>query len=196
MVYVKKFKAAIINPDRTIDVKYIGPKRKLGANAFYLGKNKKEIDEVYIINPAYTIITTTKRMGIPFRYQTCYYKKNIPVPVPMNEIHGGQTIEQLTDIEDDNGKIVGKEVYVQHPIPIPEFSNMKEYTHITAQEMAVLFNPQFYKMIAKANVNKKDDQMWMMQIGSLAGIGFIIYYMMQSLPKTIVKAISAYLGGG
>lgn len=195
MVFVKKFKAAIINPDRTITVKYIGPKKRLGANAFYLGKNKKEIEEVYIINPDHTIITTTKRLGVPFRYQTCYYKKNIPVPVPMEEMEGGSTKEQLFDVEDDDGKVVGKEVYVNHPIPIPQFSNLQEYDQITAQELAVLFNPQFYKMIAKANVNKREDQMWLMQIGTLAGVGFILYYMIQSLPKAIVGAIGKYLGG-
>src|SRR5688572_11361362 len=134
MVYVKKFKAAIINPDRTIDVKYIGQKRKLGANAFYLGKNKKEIDEVYIINPKYTIITTTKRMGIPFRYQTCYYKKNVPSAVPITDMPSMETKEELLDLMDDKGKIIGKEIYVQHPIPVPEFNNIAQYDGITAQE--------------------------------------------------------------
>ncbi len=195
MVFVKKFKAAIINPDRTITVKYIGPKRRLGANAFYLGKNKKEIEEVYIINPDHTIITTTKRLGMPFRYQTCYYKKNIPVPVPMESMDGGQTVEELHELTDDEGKVIGQELRVNHPIPIPQFSNMVEYDDITAQELAVLFNPQFYKMIAKANVNKKEDQLWLMQVASLAGIAFILYYMIQSLPKAIVGAIGKYLGG-
>lgn len=193
MVYVKKFKAAIINPDRTITVKYINKKNKLGANAFKLNK-KGETGEVYIIDPAHTIITTTKRLGIPFNYQTCYYKKNVPVPVPINEMDGGQSKQKLRKVVDAKGNSV-EEIMVNHPLPVPEFENMEEYDHISAEELAVLFNPQFYKMIAKANVDKKGEQMWMMQIGSLAGIGFIIYYMIQSLPKALVGAIGKYLGG-
>jgi hypothetical protein len=196
MVYVKKFKAAIINPDRTITVLYIGPKKRLGANAFFVGKNKKMIEEVYIINPEHTIITTTKRMGIPFRYQTCYYKKNVPVATPINLMDGGVTDEQLVKVEDEKGNVVGVEINVSHPLPIPEFKNLKKYDQITSEELAQLFNPQFYKMIARANVDKKADQLWMMQIASLAGIGFILYYMIQSLPKAIVAVISKYLAHG
>src|SRR5688572_18621789 len=102
MVYVKKFKACIINPDRTIDVKYISKKQRLGSNGFKLGK-QSDVQEVYIINPAHTIITTTKRLGVPFRYQTSYYKKNIPVAVPINAIDGGKTKQQLRSVTDKNG---------------------------------------------------------------------------------------------
>lgn len=196
MVLLKKFKAVIINPDRTTDVKIISKKRKLGPNAFYLGKNKNQINEVYIINPEHTIITTTKRLGIPFNYQTCYYKKNVPVPVPINKMDGGKTKEQMKEVVNTKGQRVGIEVMVNHPLPAPKFEGIGlEYDGIASEELAQLFNPQFYKMIAKANHDKKSDQLWMMQIGTLAGIGFIIYYMMQSLPKSILKAIEAYLGG-
>ncbi len=194
MVYVKKFKAAIINPDRTITVKYVSKKNKLGSNAFKLSK-KGETGEVYIIDPAHTIITTTKRLGVPFNYQTCYYKKNVPVPVPINDMDGGQSKQRLRSVTDEKGVTV-QELIVNHPLPIPEFDNMMEYDHISAEELAVLFNPQFYKMIAKANTNKKEEQLWLMQIGSLAGIAFIIYYMIQTLPKSLVGAIGKYLGGG
>lgn len=197
MVLLKKFKAVIINPDRTTDVQIISKKRKLGPNAFYLGKNKSQIKEVYIINPDHTIITTTKRLGIPFNYQTCYYKKNVPTPTPINKMDGGQTKEQLREIINPKTKErEGREVYVNHPIQAPKFEDVKlRFDMISAEELAVLFNPQFYGMIARANKDKKSDQLWMMQVGSLAGIGFIIYYMIQSLPKSLVKAIGAYLGG-
>lgn len=212
MVLVKKFKAVIVNPDRTTEVKYIGRKVRIGANAFYLGKNKKEIKEVYIINPNHTIITTTKRLGVPFNYQTCYYKRNIPVAVPINEIEGGTEQSQIETVVDEKREffeepvtivkgdkkltIQSHKIDIIHPISMPQFEGMAEWDGITSEEMASLFNPQFYKMIAKANVDKKADQMWLMQIGTLAGIGFIIYYIMNSLPKAVVKAIAGYLGGG
>lgn len=199
MVLLKTFKAVIVKPDRTTDVFYINKKKRLGSNAFYLGKNKDKIEEIYIIDPSHTVITTTKRLGIPFNYQTCYYKKGVPVAVPIDvtqPITSDVELEQLwSKPEEEGGKPVGYVINANHPIPMPEFNNMEEYDHITSEELAQLFNPQFYKMIARANTDKKSEQMWIMQIVTLGGIGFIIYYMMQSLPKAILKVIAGYVGG-
>lgn len=197
LVYMKTFKACIFDDTRTLAVHYIKKKQRLGANAFRIGRTKKEIGEVYIINPHCTIITTTKRLGVPFRYQTCYYKRNIPVAVDIDNLDGGKSAEQLVLLtaEKDDNKIVGAELQVAHPIPIPTFENLEKYNDITSEELATLFDPQFYKMIAKANVDKKGDQLWLMQIGSLLGISFIIYYMMQQLPKTLVAALVKVLAG-
>lgn len=196
MPLMKNFKAVIVNPDRTSTVKIINKKKRLGSNAFYLGKNKSQIEEVYIINPNHTIITTTKRLGIPFNYQTCYYKKNVPVATPIDSMDGGQAVEELHLLKNDKGRIIGKEIMVSHPISMPQFDNLEKWDGISAEELAQLFNPQFYKMIARANVDKKSDQMWMMQIATLGGVGFILYYMIQNLPKAIVTALGKYLGGG
>lgn len=194
----RAYKAVLINPDRSCTVHYITKKLKIGPNAF---RTKKKSDEVYIIDPAHTISTITKKGFIPFRYTTGYYKRNIPVPVPMEDIHGGTALAEVDniDIEDpdvlkeiNNPENEKKVITVIKPIDVPAFKDWN-YNGISSEELGVLFNPQFYSMIAKSNANKKTDQMFLMQIATLGGVGFIAYYMFQNLVPAILKAISGYL---
>lgn len=201
MALLKTFKAVIINADRTSNVYYISKKRKIGANAFRPGK---KLNEIYIIDPRYTIITTTKRLGVPFNYQTCYYRRNTPVAVPMNEMDGG--LQHLAVVKTDKDGLVtdtastvkleieGKIVQVGLPIQMPDYKKWQyPKDGISSEELSTLFDPQFYKMIARANQNKKQDQIFMMHLIEIGGIGFMLYYMIQNLPHAIVGAILKYI---
>lgn len=181
----RRFKAVMSTPDRNVQVKYISRKLMIGANAFRL--NKKNTNEVYIIDPAMTVNTVTKRLGIPFRYTTCYYKKNVPVPVNMHEVDGGKakTTQAALDEAKNNPDA---NVTVIYPIDM-QFTNAK-YKGISSEELGTLFNPQFYRMIAKANQNNKQDQLWYMGIGNLLVGAFIAYYMTQSLPDKIIEGVA------
>lgn len=202
MVYVKKFKATIVNPDRTVSVHYVKNKNKLGASAFKLGKKS---DEVYIIDPKYNVLTTTKRMGIPFRYITCYYKRNIPVPIPMDRVHGEKHLKAI--IRDDEGQVKDLEniellvtdgetkelAWGDSPIHMPAFDDWN-YNGITAKELGTLFNPQFYQMIARANKNKTLEQLRTIALVNAGASGFIIYYLLQMAPKAIAAAVHKLMG--
>lgn len=189
----RRFKAAIINDDRTMSVHYISKKLRLGS---YLFKPTKKSHELYLIDPRYSITTTTKRMGVPFRYTTFYYKRNVPKPVPMDELHGGISAAKYKMDEtgeilvNDNGE---KLIAVVNPMAIPAFENW-DYNSITSEELDRLLDPNFVSMVAKANKKQNEQLQFYITIGIAAGLAFVIYYMMQTLPGNIVGEMLEALG--
>lgn len=141
----RPIKASIFNPDRTLSIYYIKDKQKLDPSTFKLKKS----DEVYTIDASKSVITKTRKMFIPFRFTTYYYKRNDPTP-----------------------------------LPAPEFAEWKN-DGLSSRQLGTLFDSVFYRMIAKANKDKKGDLLFYLAVGNLAGIGFVIYYMMNNLPKAI-----------
>ncbi len=194
---------------RTSMIKFIRPKDMIGTNAFRLPKQA----EVYFVDPNFAINTKTKKLGIPFTYTTYYFKRNVPKPIDWPIIHGGQALIQikteeadtltLEERKDNKGlSVVKLSEYIQEkekngtvllaekPIQVPAFSDWK-YTDISSTELGQLLNPAFFAMIANSNKNKRADIEWYVQLGTMAGVGFIIYYLLQSMAPAIIKAMRA-----
>lgn len=187
----RRFKAAIFNDDRTMSVHYISKKLKIGHSAFRVSKKS---DEVYLIDPDYTVTTTTKRLGVPFRYTTCYYKRNIPKPLPSHKMSGGEALGTIEFTETKKGNKEESGIVITKPLHAPAFNDWK-YEGITSKELGILFNPQFYSMVAKANKNKREELSFLIQCGTAAGVAFIIYNLLQQLPGNIDRIIHAALTG-
>lgn len=194
----RAIKASIVNPDRTTSVYYIKKSMMIGHHAFRI-----KGDEVYIVDPKYSVVTTTKRLGLPFRYTTYYYKRNIPAPVDWPSITGGKKVTLVNTVKDEKGRLVGTEsvpistnddsqvLIGELPIKVPEFDNAP-YFSIPSKELGQLLNPEFLRMITRAAKDKKQELLFMISVGNAIGTAFLIYYMMQQLPASIAKSI----GGG
>lgn len=148
----RPIKASIFNEDRTLSIYYIKPKMMLDPKTFKLKKS----NETYTIDSDRAVITKTRKMFIPFRFTTFYYKRNDPIP-----------------------------------LPAPKFDGWKN-DGLSSKQLGTLFDSQFYSMIAKSNKNKREDLMFYLQVGNIAGVAFIIYYMMQTLPKAIAALVGAH----
>ncbi len=189
----RRFKVAIVNDAREMNVYYITKKLRIGHNIF---KPTSKSHELYLIDPKYSITTTTKRLGIPFRYTTFYYKRNVPKPVDMPGLHGGtaqgiiQQDETGQQLADDNGNAI---VSISRPIEMPSFDNW-EYNSISSEELDKLLDPNFVSMVAKANKKQNEQLMFYLQIGCALGIAFIVYYMMQTLPGNVAGKVAELLG--
>lgn len=179
----RRIKVSIVNPDRTTMVKYITQKNMIGSQAFRLPKT----NEVYVLDPKHSVMTTTKRLGVPFRYITFYFKRNVPAPVKWADISGGQVELAVIKEKDHKGNEIEK-IIAEKAIPVPNF-NDAPYSSIPSKELGQLLNPEFMNMITRANRNKKDNIIFYLQCAACAGIGFIIYYMMQNLPKALAHAV-------
>lgn len=188
----RRFKVAIVNDAREMNVYYITKKLRLGHNIF---KPTRKSHELYIIDPKYSITTTTKRLGIPFRYTTFYYKRNVPKPIPMDQLHGGQSLGKK--VVDESGQVLadvnGNElIEITHPMQMPSFDNW-DYNSISSEELDKLLDPNFVSMVARANKKQNEQLMFYLQVGTALGIAFIVYYMMQTLPGNIAAKVAEFL---
>lgn len=206
----RAIKVSIYDPSsRTTMVKYIEKKHLIGPTAFRLPKT----DEVYFMDPNYSMTTTTKRMGVPFRYTTYYYKRNIPKPIDLPNLSGGSKLIQIKN--DETNELIstiptkteglvalpllqyieqrrknGEVFMAELPIQVPTFNDWS-YTGITAKELGQLLNPAFFTMIARANKDKRADLMFYLSVGNILGIAFIGYYLMQQMIPNLIKALQA-----
>lgn len=187
----RRFKAAIVNDAREMNVYYINRKLRIGNNLFKPSKKSKEL---YLIDPKYSITTTTKRLGIPFRYTTFYFRRNVPKPLPFNELHGGEALGEIIETKEENGKkITTYEAKITNPMQIPTFDNW-DYNSISSEELDKLLDPNFVSMVARANKKQNEQLQFYIQIGSACGIAFLIYYMMQTLPGSVAGKVLEFLG--
>jgi hypothetical protein len=147
----RPIKASIFNPDRTLSIYYVKSKQMMDPNHFKL----KGSNEVYQIDASKSVTTKTRKMFIPFRFTTYYYKRNDPCPLPCPEF--------------------------------PAWDNKG----LSSRQLGTLFDSVFYQMIAKSNKNKREDLMMYLAIGNIAGVAFLIYYVMQNLPKAIAALLAA-----
>jgi len=108
-------------------------------------------------------------------------------PKDLKGIKNGLHLIPMVDFVQDKQKN-GLVLLAERPIQTPAFENWK-YTEITSMELGQLLNPAFFSMIAKSNKDKRGDIQWYIQLGTAAGVGFIIYYMLQSLIPGIIHAM-------
>ncbi len=114
----------------------------------------------------------------------------------MDELHGGISAAKYKMDEtgeilvNDNGE---KLIAVVNPMAIPAFENW-DYNSITSEELDRLLDPNFVSMVAKANKKQNEQLQFYITIGIAAGLAFVIYYMMQTLPGNIVGEMLEALG--
>jgi hypothetical protein len=146
-----KVKAVIIRADRTNDV-IVVPKRKIQGITF------RHDNETYVLHQDRFQVTWTRPnwgFGLVRKYfSTYYYVKGKPQPLPLQEIARAFTL-------DDSKK------------PAVQVID----NGISGEEMAAIFNPWFYRVIAAQSLS-----MWeQIQLYATIGTGCIVLYLVYML---------------
>lgn len=149
-----KVMAVIIRQDRTND-KIIVPKRQI------MGKTFRIDDETYFLHQDRFQVTWDRpnwTLGLRRRYfATYYYAKGHPQPIPLQEL---AKFFDLTKAENDGKKGAQAKVIDNG---------------ISGEELAAIFNPWFYRVIAAQTMSLWEQiQLWA-SIGACAGIAYLIY---------------------
>lgn len=143
-------KAVIIRPDRTNDVVIVKKKAMMG-------KTFRHDNEVYLLHQDRFQVTWTRpNYGLGFikkYYSTYYYIKGQPQPVPLQDL-----AKLFTLGENGHG---------------PQVKVINE--GVSGEELAALFNPWFYRIIAAQSMTTWDMITMYGVLGACAGILYLIY---------------------
>lgn len=168
-----KAKAIIWKPNRTNQV-VILKKKQLEGKTFRVG------DCQYFVDPDRFMLTEGWRFGKKRNYTTFYYREGVSSPVPVPNLEGWEE-----PIRDEKGNVRfgtdGKPVMTK---VFPKVINQG----VSAEELAAIFNPWFYRIIANpASQIRQDIQFWLV-IGIAFGVGYLVWQM-QDLPNQIAQLI-------
>lgn len=64
---------------------------------------------------------------------------------------------------------------VSKPLPVAELHDLEEIQDISAEELAAIFNPWFYRIIAKQDLDKYSQIQFYVIIALALGVGYLIY---------------------
>ncbi len=158
-----KVKAVIMRPDRTNDIVVV-PRRKIA------GKTFTHDDVQYFLHADRFQVTWIKRWGIKkVYYSTYYYMQGVsqPLPVPhFPEVHFEQMKEPCGC--DPSKPTHGVECSRERFVGIADNGTGGE-------ELAAIFNPWFYRIIANIGPDKMSQLQFYLVIGCACGIAYIAY---------------------
>lgn len=172
-----KVKAVIMRPDRTNDVVIVRKKR-------IEGKTFRHAGVTYFLHPDRAQITWVKKLFglLKFYYGTYYFTQGISNPLPVPNFT--QLIKSKTKLADHeleyteeigrNGssQLVKKKVQITNATEA-EFKDVVDLG-TSGEELAAIFNPWFYRIIAPMN-NLRNDLMFYLLIAACCGLAYIIY---------------------
>lgn len=157
-----KLKAVIFREDRTNDV--VIPKKKEVE-----GKSFRHDGSIYFINPDHVQITWTRTWLVKKNYfATSYYTRGISNPLPVPDF---KRVEE--QVRDEKGNLVfdaeGKPVVQQI---FPKIID----NGVPGEELAAIFNPWFYRIIAALKASLLERIQFLMIIGILL-MQFLLAYL-------------------
>lgn len=166
-----KVKAVIMRPDRTNDVVVV-KKRRIE------GKTFRHNGTTYFLHPDRFQVTWTKKLfgAIKFYYSTFYYKAGLsnPLPVP-NFTQLVKNVERVDETQEivigENGSQTTKQVRITGNVG--EFKDVIDMG-VTGEELAAIFNPWFYRIIAPVNKLREEITFYML-IGLCLAVAYVIY---------------------
>lgn len=155
-----KVKAVIMRPDHTNDVIVLKKKQIQGKTFTY-------DNETYFIHPdrfQFTWYRPGYTLGLARKYYTTYYfTKGHPQALPVPDF-------KLIRV----GKEAGENGSKDPNAPEDGYKYMYD-NGISAEELAAIFNPWFYRTIAAQTRSMWEQIQMILNIGTALGVGYLIY---------------------
>lgn len=154
-----KVKAVIMRPDRTNDVVRVKKKN-------IEGKTFRHDNCTYFLHADRFMVTWTGRFVKKY-YSTYYYIKGHANPLPVPDF---QIVEE--PLKDENGQLImngdGKPKVKQ---TFPKVID----NGIASEELAAIFNPWFYRIIASMQKDAMSQIQFYLVIATLCAVGYVIF---------------------
>lgn len=175
-----KVKAVIMRKDKTNDV-VIVKKKQISGDTF------RHEDYVYFIQPDRSQITWGKAFfGLGKKYfATYYYTRGVAQPWPVPDFH---VVEE--PVRNEKGDVIYGED--GKPLMKQVFPKMIDQG-VSSEELAAIFNPWFYRIIANpVNQVKADIQFWL-TVAIACGVAYLCWQINQ-MPGNLQDALTAASG--
>lgn len=168
-----KVKAVIMRPDRTNDVVVMRPRH-------LKGKTFRHNNCMYFLHPDRFQITQIRRAGFKVYHITYYFIQGVSNPLPVPDF--GMMIKKQEKVLVRPVGENGTETVLQiegEPVPEGEYNvaDFKDAVNlgVPAEELASLFNPWFYRVIAPVELTWQEKLRFLLDVGTALGVGYCIY---------------------
>lgn len=176
-----KVKAVIMRPDRTNDVVVLKKKH-------IEGKMFRHDNCIYFLDPDRFQITWVKRFPFKFYHITYYYTRGVSTPLPCPDFKLFIEKVRKSNVDTRTGKLADENTPKEF---IQEITEADFHTTVnrgvSAEELASLFNPWFYRIIAAMQKDLWEQIQFYIIVG-LAFANIYLIYLVNKLQNAMLQA--------